>query len=70
VLEIGPGFGATTRLLAPRVDRLSVLELSDSYCTRLRAELGDTVDVTHDDATRRGRRGCGSPPLRHSSAQR
>jgi ubiquinone/menaquinone biosynthesis C-methylase UbiE len=51
VLEIGPGFGATTRLLAPRVDRLSVLELSDGYCRRLRAELGHAVDVTQGDAT-------------------
>ncbi|MGO9823266.1 MAG: class I SAM-dependent methyltransferase [Solirubrobacteraceae bacterium] len=51
VLEIGPGFGATTRLLAPRVERLSVLELSGKYCTRLRAELGDEVEVTQGDAT-------------------
>lgn len=51
VLEIGPGFGATTRLLAPRVERLSVLELNEKYCTQLRAELDGEVDVTHGDAT-------------------
>jgi SAM-dependent methyltransferase len=51
VLEIGPGFGATTRVLAPRVPRLTVLELSESYCAKLRAELGDTVSVTTGDAT-------------------
>jgi SAM-dependent methyltransferase len=51
VLEIGPGFGATTRLLAPRVARLSVLELSERYCAKLRAELGDTVAVSQGDAT-------------------
>jgi SAM-dependent methyltransferase len=51
VLEIGPGFGATTRLLAPRVPRLSVLELSEDYCRRLRAELGEAVAVTQGDAT-------------------
>jgi SAM-dependent methyltransferase len=51
VLEVGPGFGATTRLIAPRVPKLSVLELSADYCTKLRAELGDRVDVTQGDAT-------------------
>ena len=53
VLEIGPGFGATTRLLARRVDRLSVLELDPGYCERLRAELGNGggVTVTQGDAT-------------------
>jgi ubiquinone/menaquinone biosynthesis C-methylase UbiE len=52
VLEIGPGFGATTRLLAARVPSLSVLEISQQYCKRLRAELGDRVQVTQGDATR------------------
>ncbi len=51
VLEIGPGFGATTRLLVRRAPRLSVLELSEDYCRRLRAELGQTVAVTQGDAT-------------------
>lgn len=52
VLEIGPGFGATTRVLAERLDRLDVLELDPSYCERLRAELaGDRVTVTEGDAT-------------------
>lgn len=50
VLELGPGFGATTRVLAQRVSRLSVLELSESYCARLRAALGDTVEVTQGNA--------------------
>ena len=50
VLEIGPGFGATTRLLANRVPRLSVLELDQRYCSRLRRELGSTVEVTQGDA--------------------
>lgn len=45
MLEIGPGFGATTRLLAPRVPRLSVLEIDAGYCRQLRAKLGDTVTV-------------------------
>jgi ubiquinone/menaquinone biosynthesis C-methylase UbiE len=52
VLEIGPGFGATTRLLSQRVAQLSVLEISERYCARLRAELGDRVTVTQGDATK------------------
>jgi ubiquinone/menaquinone biosynthesis C-methylase UbiE len=52
LLEIGPGFGATTRVLARRLDRLSVVELDPEYCRRLREELGDgAVTVTQGDAT-------------------
>jgi ubiquinone/menaquinone biosynthesis C-methylase UbiE len=58
VLEIGPGFGATTRVLARKLPTLSVLELDPDYCERLRAELGNgtrrdagTVMVTQGDAT-------------------
>ena len=51
VLEIGPGFGATTRLLVDRASALSVLELDERYCRRLRAELGGRVTVTRGDAT-------------------
>ena len=51
VLEIGPGFGVTTRVLARRLGRLDVLELDQRYCDRLRAALGSRVTVTHGDAT-------------------
>jgi 16S rRNA A1518/A1519 N6-dimethyltransferase RsmA/KsgA/DIM1 with predicted DNA glycosylase/AP lyase activity len=51
VLEIGPGFGATTRVLADRVGQLDVLEQEPRYCERLRAELGQRVTVTEGDAT-------------------
>jgi len=55
VLEIGPGFGATTRVLAERLPRLSVVELDPGYCERLRAEMATrppgTVTVTQGDAT-------------------
>jgi ubiquinone/menaquinone biosynthesis C-methylase UbiE len=51
VLEVGPGFGATTRVLARRCHKLSVLELDDGYCRRLKNQLGDEVAVTHGDAT-------------------
>jgi len=52
VLEIGPGFGATTRFLARRPIKLSVLELDEDYCDRLRSLLGDEVAVIQGDATK------------------
>ena len=51
MLEFGPGFGATTRVLADRAGRLSVLELEPGYCERLERELGPEVAVTQGDAT-------------------
>jgi SAM-dependent methyltransferase len=51
VLEIGPGFGATTRRLIARTSSLSVLELDRRYCRKLSAEFGDRVEVTQGDAT-------------------
>jgi len=51
VLEVGPGFGATTRLLVERTSSLSVLERDRRYCGKLSAEFGDRVEVTEGDAT-------------------
>ena len=51
VLEIGPGFGATTRVLARRLGRLDVLELDRRYCERLEVQLGSRVRVTCGDAS-------------------
>jgi ubiquinone/menaquinone biosynthesis C-methylase UbiE len=51
VLEFGPGFGATTRILARQAAKLSVLELEPRYCERLRRMLGEQVEVTCGDAT-------------------
>jgi ubiquinone/menaquinone biosynthesis C-methylase UbiE len=51
VLEVGPGFGATTRVLARRPGRLTALELEERYCRRLTRELGDTATVVQGDAT-------------------
>jgi SAM-dependent methyltransferase len=52
VLEIGPGFGATTRVLTRRSSAsLTVIELAETYCRRLRRELGGEVDVVQADAT-------------------
>jgi SAM-dependent methyltransferase len=52
VLEIGPGFGATTRVLARGAGALTVLELDEDYCRRLRASLPADVSVQQGDATR------------------
>ncbi len=51
VLEIGPGFGATTRVLTRRGGRLSVLELEPGYCEQLRRLLPESVNVERGDAT-------------------
>jgi ubiquinone/menaquinone biosynthesis C-methylase UbiE len=50
VLEIGPGFGATTRVLARRAGSLTVVELAESYCKRLERTLDD-VEIVQADAT-------------------
>ncbi|HKN95230.1 MAG TPA: class I SAM-dependent methyltransferase [Thermoleophilaceae bacterium] len=52
LLEIGPGFGATSRVLARRPGSLTILELEADYCERLREDLGDRADVVQGDATR------------------
>jgi SAM-dependent methyltransferase len=51
VLEIGPGFGATTTVLADRPGELAVLELEPRYCEHLRSELPGAVTVVQGDAT-------------------
>jgi SAM-dependent methyltransferase len=51
VLEIGPGFGATTRVLARRAGALTVLELDERYCEHLRRELAEPVTIVQGDAT-------------------
>ena len=51
LLEFGPGFGATTRVLAKRPGKLDVLELDPGYCERLERKLGPAVSVTQGDAT-------------------
>jgi SAM-dependent methyltransferase len=51
VLEIGPGFGATTAVLARRPGALSVCELEPRYCARLRRRLDGRVRIVQADAT-------------------
>jgi len=45
VLEIGPGFGATTKLLLDAVPKLTVLEIDPASTELLRAKFGDRADV-------------------------
>jgi SAM-dependent methyltransferase len=49
VLEIGPGFGVTTRLLAKQVPRLTALEVDRDYAERLRASTDAAVEVVSGD---------------------
>ncbi|MBW0103008.1 class I SAM-dependent methyltransferase [Pseudonocardia sp. KRD291] len=49
VLEIGPGYGVTTRWLAPRTGSLTAVEVDGTMAADLTRELGDAVDVRHGD---------------------
>ena len=51
VLEIGPGFAATTRVLAQRPGRLTALEIDPASAQRLTDELGERVRVMEGDGT-------------------
>ncbi|MEV0405651.1 class I SAM-dependent methyltransferase [Actinoallomurus sp. NPDC050550] len=57
VLEIGPGLGVTTRLLAERVPKLTALEVDEKYVALLRRRLdteivhGDAADMPFPDAS-------------------
>lgn len=50
-LEIGPGFGATTRVLVHRVPRLTAVEIDGDSAARLRRMFGPVVEVVGGDAT-------------------
>lgn len=50
VLEIGPGYGVTTRWLAPRSGSLTAVEVDGTMAADLAREFeGDGVDVRHGD---------------------
>ena len=49
VLEIGPGFGVTTAVLARRPSRLTALEVDEASVGYLTDRFGDTVRVPHGD---------------------
>ncbi len=50
VLEIGPGYGATTRVLADRLPRLTVLEADPELAVRLAGDVDGAEVVTGDGA--------------------
>jgi len=54
VVEIGPGLGVLSDLLAPRCSRLLLIELDPGLAEDLRRRYGDTpaVEVIHADAAR------------------
>lgn len=49
VLEIGPGYGATTRVLADRLPRLTAVEVDEGSAARLRAEFDGRAEIVHGD---------------------
>lgn len=49
VLEIGPGFGPATELLAGRVPRLTALEIDAGLAHSLRQRLGDRAEIVEGD---------------------
>jgi SAM-dependent methyltransferase len=52
VLEIGPGFGATTDLIHPAVESLTCVEMDRRLAERLRRRMrGTNVNVMCEDAT-------------------
>ncbi|MET9647024.1 class I SAM-dependent methyltransferase [Streptomyces syringium] len=48
-LEIGPGYGATTRVLVRQVPHLSVVEIDAASVDGLRREFGGRAEVLHGD---------------------
>ncbi len=52
VLELGPGPGATTRVLANLTPALTALEIDEASARKLERKLGPRVRVLHGDATR------------------
>jgi SAM-dependent methyltransferase len=51
VLEIGPGFAATTRVLVQWPGSLTALEIDPASAQRLTAEFGDRVRIVEGDGT-------------------
>ena len=53
VLEVGPGYGATTDVLSSSVSRLTSVEIDDALATYLERRFADvpTVQIVRGDAT-------------------
>jgi ubiquinone/menaquinone biosynthesis C-methylase UbiE len=49
VLEIGPGFGATTRVLVGMVPRLTAVEVDQASAERLAEQFAGTARIVHGD---------------------
>jgi len=52
VLEIGPGFGATTRILADGSRNLTALEVDKESAELLRAEFAGKAEIVHGDGAK------------------
>jgi SAM-dependent methyltransferase len=53
-LEIGPGYGATTRALLDRTTSLTAVEVDRAMADRLNRRYGDRVRIIHGDGTKTG----------------
>jgi SAM-dependent methyltransferase len=53
-LEIGPGYGATTRVLLDRATSLTAVEVDRSMAERLDRLYGDRARIIHGDGTKTG----------------
>jgi len=53
-LEIGPGYGATTRALLDRANSLTAVEVDRSMADRLNRRYGDKARIIHGDGTNTG----------------
>ena len=63
-LEIGPGPGALTLRLAPRVAHVTAVEIDSAMIAALRAKLPPNVTLIHQDILQFDLRQLGPPPLR------
>ncbi|OBH03826.1 methyltransferase type 11 [Mycobacterium sp. E2699] len=53
-LEIGPGYGATTRALLDRAEALTAVEVDAAMADRLNRRYGDRARIMHGDGTDTG----------------
>jgi SAM-dependent methyltransferase len=53
-LEIGPGYGATTRVLVDRADAVTAVEVDKTMAERLHRLYGDRARVLHGDGSDTG----------------
>ena len=51
ILEVGPGFGPATEVLADRAGRLTALEIDRRLAASLRVRLGERAEIVDGDGT-------------------